>query len=332
MKISIINRLTKMTPYIISAASLVFAAQFLFHTLDSSFTTANVFWIILTLSITLLVFVGLRSEMKTLRQTKLARTDFQIPDLIKSFLVIVSSAFITYFFTGLFNTTTIFSASLICVIYTYVFPDNQPEAYTGTIAGMIGAYLCENWIIALTTAVATGLIFILFKPYFKGVGGRGGAIPYVATTLIVRVLFQIKPRQQVPINSEYIIPVFFTICLVAFLTYLLQEKGVLTIVRSAMIVAFVFSVIIPVEHYTITTAMFAGTIIGMSTAERIENYLHLFLITLFCFILFIPSFHILDGIGGKLGILCLVSYYASLGLQISIQYFSEYNQIKPIDS
>ena len=331
MKISIINRLTKITPYIISAASLIFAAQFLFHTLDSSLITYNVFWVILTLSVILLVFIGLRNEMKTIKETKLERADFQIPDLAKSFLVIVSSALITYFFTEIFNTTTIFSASLICVIYTYVFPNNQPEAYSGTVAGMIGAYLCGDWVVVLTTAVTTGLVFILFKPYFKGVGGRGGSIPYVATTLVVRLIFQLKPRQQVPIEPEYIIPAFFTIILVAFLTYILQEKEILTIVRSAMILAFIFSIIIPNEYYTITIAMFAGTVIGMSASERIENYLHLFLIILFCFVLFIPSFHILDGIGGKLGILCFVSYYASQGFKIIIQSFVKKDNRKLID-
>ncbi len=325
------NKLTKITPYIISAASLIFAAQFLLHTLDSSLTTANVFWIALTFVISLLVFIGLRSEMKTVKQTKLKREDFQLPDLVQSFLVIVSSALITYFFTGIFNTTTIFSASLICVIYTYVFPDNQPEAYSGTVAGMIGAYLCENWIVALTTAIATGLVFLLFKPYFQGVGGRGGSIPYVATTLVVRVIFQLKPREQVPIEQEYILPAFITICVIAFLTYTVQEKGILTVVRSAMILAFVFSIIIPNEHYTITTAMFAGTVIGMSATNRIDHYYQLMLINVICFLLFIPSFHILDGIGGKLGILCLLSYYGALGFKILIESTGKKYKVKVIN-
>lgn len=331
MKISLINKLTKITPYIISAASLVFAAQFLLETLDSSFTTQNIFWIILTALIIMLTFIGLRSEIRMVRNTKLNREDFLRDDLIKSFLVILSSALFTYFFTDVFNTTTILSASLICVIYTYVFPNHQPEAYSGTVAGMIGAYLCENIIVSFTTAIATGLVFILFKPYFKGVGGRGGSIPYVATTLVVRVIFQLKPRQQIPIEQKYIIPALVMICAIGFLTYILHEKGILPIVRSAMIIAFVFSILIPNEHYTLTTAMFAGTVVGMSTVERVKQYIHLLIISLITFLLFIPSFHILDGIGGKIGILCLLSYYGSLGIKIVFESFEKRNNLKTAD-
>lgn len=321
MKIYMINKLTKITPYIISAASLIFAAQFLLQTLDSSLTTENFYWISLIVLISLLVFIGLRSEIKMVQQIKLKRADFLLPDLTKSFLVIVTSALATYFFTSIFNTTTIFSASLICVIYTYVFPDHQLEAYSGTVAGMIGAYLCENIIVSVTTAGVTGLVFMLFKPYFKGVGGRGGSIPYVATTLVVRVIFQLEPRQQVPIEQDYVIPSLIAICITGFLTYILHEKGILTVVRSAMIIALISSIVIPFEHYTLTTAIFAGTVVGMSVVDRIDHYFHLLIINLITFLLFIPSFHILDGIGGKLGILCLLSYYGSFGMKILIESF-----------
>lgn len=332
MRISMINKLTKFTPYFISAASLVFAAQFLLHTLDSSVTTKNIYWISLTALISLLVFIGLRREIKTVKETKLYREDYRISVLTKSFMVVVSSALGTYFFTDIFDTTTILSASLICVIYTYVFPKHQSEAYSGTVAGMIGAYLCENIIVSTTTAVTTGLVFILFKPYFKGVGGRGGSIPYVATTLVVRVIFQLKPRQQEPIEPAYVIPALFIICAIGFLTYILHEKGILTIVRSAMMIAFVFSIIIPLEHYTLTTAMFAGTVVGMSAVDRIDHYVQLLIINLITFLLFIPSFHILDGIGGKIGILCLLSYYGSLGIKILIESFEKKKKSTVVDA
>lgn len=330
MKPFIVNNITKITPYFISAASLIFAAQFLFHTIESSFTTNNIFWILITIMMSIFVFVGMRSEIKMVRKTTLKRSDFQFPDLAKSFLVIVSSALIVYFFTNIFHTTTIFSASLICVIFTYLFPNNQPEAYSGTVGGMIGAYLCEDWTVALVTALVTGLVFIVFKPYFSGVGGRGGSIPYVATTLVVRIIFQLVPDSQTPIEQELILPSIAMIIIITFLTYWLHEKGLLTIVRSAMILAFLAEILIPVEYSTLITAAFAGTVVGMSTTDRIENYWHLLLVAIICSILFIPSFHILDGIGGKLGILCLVSYYGSTGLKIMIRFMTKNAKTKAI--
>ena len=58
MREALFYKITRVTPYLISAASLIFAAQFLYHTLDSSFTSRNIFWIFLTGAISLLVFIG----------------------------------------------------------------------------------------------------------------------------------------------------------------------------------------------------------------------------------------------------------------------------------
>lgn len=330
MKLSIIDKLTKFTPYFISAASLIFAAQFLYHTIESSLTTNNVLWILVTIIMSVLVFIGLRSEIRTVRTVKLARADFQLSVLAKSFFVVVSSAIVTFFFAEFFNTTTILAASLICVVYTYLFPDNQPEAYSGTVGGMIGAYLCDDWTVAVATAFLTGLVFLVFKPYFSGVGGRGGSIPYVATTLAVRLIFRLVPGSQTPIERSLMLPAFLTIIIVAFLTFILHEKGILTIVRSAMILALLTEILIPAEYSTLITAAFAGTILGMSSTDRIENYWHLLVVALICSILFIPSFHILDGIGGKLGILCLLSYYASTGLEMAVRSFEQRKRYKSI--
>ncbi len=331
MKRSLTRKITGVTPYFISLASLIFAGQFLYHTIEGSLSTNNILWIMLTLLISILVFVGLRSEIRMVRKITLKPADYRFSVLAKSFFVVVSSALATYYFTAFFNTTTIFSASLICVIYTYLFPENQPEAYSGTVGGMIGAYLCGDWTVAFTTAIVTGFVFLLFKPYFLGVGGRGGSIPYVGTTLAVRMIFQLVPRSGTPIPLNFIFPSSLMIIFIAFLTYILHAKGILTIVRAAMILVFLSEILIPANYAPLITAAFAGSVVGMSTTERIEDYKHLLLVSIIASLLFIPAFHILDGIGGKLGILCLVSYYGSTGLKLIARSFVKTKEIKPLD-
>lgn len=331
MRSSLIKKITQITPIIISAASLIFAAQFLYHTIRSSFEGTSTFWIPIVLVISGLVFVGLRNEFKIVRSTKLKRSDYHYSKLLKSLLVILGNTMLTYLFVLWFGTTTIFAASLICVLSAYLFPNHEPEAYSGSVAGMIGVYLSSHWSIAFLTGMITGFTYFLFMPYFKGVGGRGGSIPYVATILSVRLIFDLQPEIRVPIEEELIVPSFITLVLITFLTYLLHQYNVLSVVKAAMIVSLIFSILIPDHLYTITMAMFAGTIVAMSIEERLDNYFHLLVVAVICFILFVPSFHILDGIGGKLGMLSLLSYYSSMGLKSVVltlkNRFSNHTQI-----
>ncbi len=319
MRESIIRKITRITPYIISAASLIFAAQFLFHTIQSSLFSANIFWMMLVLLISLCTFIGLRDEFKFVRQIKLSAKDYLLPDLAKSMVVIIANVLLTYFVALYFETSTIFAASLVCVLSAYTLPTRQTEAYSGSCGGMIGVYLSSHWSIALLVGVVTGLVYILFKPYFLGVGGRGGSLPYTATILTVRLLLNLNPEQRTPIEPNLIVSSFFILVFVTFLTFLLHKYKILSVVKAAMVVSLIFALLIPTDYYTLTTAMFAGTIVGMSIEERLDGYFHLLAVAIICFILFVPSFHILDGIGGKLGILCLISYYSSNGLKILLQ-------------
>lgn len=318
MKSSNVRLLTKATPYLISITSFIFALQFLYHTVLSSIYTPNTFWFIFTMMITLFTIIGLRFEFYNVRATKIDKADYRFKELLKSCGNIIVTTMATYFIAIYFDTTTIFAGSLICVLSTYLFRNHQTEAYSGTVSGMIGAYLCQHWSIALFTGISTALFYQLFKPYFKGVGGRGGSISYSASILVVRALLNLHPETRAPLLSEYIFPSLIVILLTAYLTYYLHDKGYFTVVQAAMVTALVLSIIIPDKHYALTTAMFAGTVLGMSTGDRVDNYWKLTFIAIIGFVLFVPSYHILDGIGGKLGMLSLISYYGVLGLSQAI--------------
>lgn len=314
--------ITKLTPYLISGASIIFAGQFLYHTVQSSLSTSNILWIIFTISISILTFIGLRYEFSLSKAIKIDSDPSRTRKLLNSFLIIILNTITTFIIASKFSVSTTFAASLVCVLSTYIFPLNQPEAYSGSVGGMIGSYLCSHWSIALLIGIVTGITFILFFPYFNGIGGRGGSIPYVASIFSVRLLLLLTPIQGTPIATEYIVPSFVTIVSIAFLTYLLHKHQILTIVRAAMIIVLIASILIPDNHNAILTAVFAGSVVGMSAENRLEGPIHLAIIALICFILFIPSYHISDGIGGKLGILSFIAYQASIGLKIAVTHFT----------
>ena len=314
--------ITKLTPYLISAASIIFAGQFLYHTVQSSFSAPNIMWIIFTVSISILTFIGLRYEFNFSKAIKLNSDPLRVKKLTKSFIIIVLNTMVTFLLASSFDVSTTFTASLVCVLSTYIFPSNQPEAYSGSVGGMIGSYLCSHWSTALLIGIVSGITFILFFPYFNGIGGRGGSIPYVASMFSVRLLLLLTPTQGTPIDNDYIAPSLITIVLIAFITYLLHKYEILTIVRAAMIIVLIGAILIPETHSTILTALFAGTVVGMSVEDRLDGPIHLAIVAVICFLLFVPSFHILEGIGGKLGILSFIAYHASIGLKIIVTQMS----------
>lgn len=317
--LKVVNQLTKVTPYLISITSFIYATQFLYHTLISTVNNPNLIWVIFAVIISIFTFIGLRSEFYIVKATKINLTAYQLDKVFKSSSIVIGTTMATYLLATTFNTTTIFAASLICVLSTILFPKYQAEAYSGTVSGMIGSYLCEHWSIALFTGISTAVFFLIFKPYFKGVGGRGGSISYSASILVVRLILNLHPENNSLLENQYILPSLILIVAVAFITYYLHDKKFLTVVQAAMVTALIFEIIIPNQHYALSTASFAGTVIGMSTKNRVTGYRQLALISGIAFILYVPSYHILDGVGGKLGILNLLSYYSAFGLYQSIE-------------
>lgn len=315
-------KLTKLTPYLLSAASVIFAGQFLYYTIQSSLSAPNLIWIFLTVFISILTFIGLRYEFSLSKAIKVDSNLLNMNKILKSFMIIVLNTLATFLLATLLDVSTTFAASLICVLSTYIFPSNQPEAYSGSVGGMIGSYLCSHWSTALLIGIVSGITFILFLPYFNGIGGRGGSIPYVASIFSVRLLLLLTPTQGTPIETKYIVPSFITIMFITFTTYFLHKYRILTIVRAAMIAVLIGSILIPNDHNTLLAALFAGTVVGMSVEDRLDGPIHLALIAVICFIIFVPSFHILEGIGGKLGILSFIAYHASMGLKIIVEQLS----------
>lgn len=303
------------SPIVISLVSLYFILHFLLTTFYNSFRLSSFFWSMSTLLIVGMAIIGLNDEYKYIKNSAVInRKEKSTIDYSLSILIVVLATLLTYFTSYLFEVSTIFSASLICVLLAFIFNKHESEVYSGTIAGMIGLYLCSDWTIALLAGIVTGFAFIFFSPIFSGIGGKGGTIPYAATLVTVRLFVPIKPAHTQVIDKNLIIWSLLAIIMATLITYYLHYFGIVSIVKSAMLVALVFAIIIPDYLYTLTIATFAGTVLGMSSADRVNNFTHLLMISILGFLLFVPSFHILDGIGGKLGILSLTAFLATDGL------------------
>ena len=312
--------IVKLRSLIIILASSAFAVQFLFHTLHKSFYTKNNIEILLILTISLCTFLGLHNKIKDLSKQDDLKHLFSLQKFISSGTIILSTTLTTYFMAKLFGVSTIFSASAVCLLSSFLFSDYEGEALSGVCAGMIGSYLCEEWTTALFIGFITSIIFLSFAPCFQEIGGRGGAIAYVATLVCIYIFLDVQPTARLPMEEKFLLPSLFAVFVSALSAYLLHKYKLLTPIKATMFVTFLGAIILPSSMLTLKTAVFSGAIIGMSTTKRINSLSHLMLVAAINYVLFIASFSILDGIGGKLGFIGLLSYKASLGLFALINY------------
>ncbi len=318
--------LVKLRSLIIVLASSVFAVQFLFHTLHKSFHIKNNVEILLILTISLFIFLGLHDKIKTVSEREDIKQTVSLHQIILSIIIVLATTIITYFIAKLFDVSTIFSASAVCLLASFLFPAYEGEALSGVCAGMIGSYLCEDWLTALLIGSVTSALFLAFSPCFLGIGGRGGAIAYVANLICIYFLLDVQPAPRLPMEEKFVFPSLLAVFIGAFAAYSLHKYKLLSPIKATMFVTLLGTILLPSSMLTLKTAVFSGAIIGMSTTNRIHNLTHLVVVTMINYLLFIASFSILDGIGGKLGFIGLLSYKASIGLFIFINYAK--NEIK----
>ncbi len=323
-------QITKLTPYLTSLASILFSVQFIYRTIQSTLEIKNLMLIGITLSIGFFIVLGLRNEFSLSKKISLKENPRLVQQIIRSTLVILGNTLVTFVLAFVFGASTTLAASLTSLVSTFLFKEYDSEAYSGAVAGMIGVYYCSHWSIPLIISIVTAVIFILFLPYFRGIGGRGGAIPYVATVLTVKYILKLNQEFRSPIEAELILPSLVLIILASFLVYSVNEKTTLNTTQAGMGLTFLAALLIPVQYSSLVTAIFSGSIIGMSVESRVKNYTHLLIISIVSFILYIPSFHILDGIGGKLGMLNFLAYQASIGLKIVSQYFKRKSNVQSV--
>jgi hypothetical protein len=318
--------LVKFRSLIIILASSVFVVQFLFHTLHKSFHIKNHIEIFLVLTISLFIFLGLHDKIKTVSKQESFDRSVSFHQAILSIVITLSTTMATYFMAKLFDISTIFSASAVCLLTSFLFSAYEGEALSGVCAGMIGSYLCEDWLTALLIGLVTSILFLAFSPCFLGIGGRGGAIAYIANLICIYFLLDVEPAARLPMEEKFIFPSLLAVFISSFAAYSLHKYKLLSPIKATMFVTLLGTILLPSSMLTLKTAVFSGAIIGMSTTNRIDSLTHLMLVTMINYLLFVASFSILDGIGGKLGFIGLLSYKASVGLFVFIDYAK--NEIK----
>lgn len=268
--------------------------------------------------VSILALGGFKNEFASVQIHNRPRADqFSTSEEFKIIAAYTFASIATYLSATVFNINATFTASIVVLLMVFFignpFTIFQGAVYTGTFTGMVSEQFISTWFLALLFSFAGSLLFLFFQPSYRATGGRAGLNAYMTSIVFMFLFTDVTTSVGSPLDREMILPSFIFLVGSAFIAYLLEEYTPLSGIQSAMLVTFLLNLFIPNKLGALITAGFTGTFMGTTGVDRIKNLRFLFLVELFTFLLFVPAYPLLAGIGGKLGVITLIGYMAADG-------------------
>lgn len=297
----------------------LFFIDFIKRTFESAVLFNSMGMIISVSLVSLFALIGFKNEFHNVqRHNKALAKQFTTNEEIKVILTYTFASFTTYMIAVLFNIHITFAASLVVLSMLFFKPKSIPAfqatVYTGTFTGMVSNQFIPNWPLALLFGLAGSLFYLYFQPSYRAMGGRAGLNAYMTSFLFIFLFRDVNPTLGEPLGNEMILFSFLFLIAGAFIAYLLKEKTRIAGAQSAMLVTLVLNIFIPSKWSALITAGFMGSFMGTSGSKRIKSLPFLFLVEFFAFLLFVPAYPLLGGLGGKLGMVTLIGYMAADGM------------------
>lgn len=194
----------------------------------------------------------------------------------------------------------------------------------GAFAAMTNPSLVSHQWLTVVMGVITGLIWSLSREAWIGVGGKIGVTAMASSLLVVAL----GRHGAAGLNAHMATPTDLIVALVAasavsasvtwWLSYRRQWQPVLGFAIPSTVVAVVAAFLCarPSHANLITSSWMAAAFVGMSSPVRLRRPIVSVPVTgALCGLLFTQSGARLGGIGGRLGLLALVSVSAVMGAQ-----------------
>lgn len=306
----------------------LFFADFIRRTFESAISLNSTGMIIATALVSLLALIGFKSEFDSVQlHNKTWARQFAADEKVKIIITYTFASFATYMIAVLLSINITFAASLVVLTMIFLISDPYPAfkgtVYTGTFTGMVSNQFIANWPLALLFGIVGSLFYLFFQPSYRVTGGRAGLNAYMTSFLFIFLFSDVNTLEGAPLAKEMVIPSFLFLVGGAFVAYLLKENRRISGPQAAMLVTLVLNILIPSKWSVLITAGFMGSFMGTTANERVKSLPFLFLIEFFAFLLFIPAYPLLGGLGGKLGMVTLLGYMAAEGTTTIVNHLKK---------
>ena len=271
-----------------------------------------------TLFLVLLIW-GLYHAFRTERRI-VKRLNFKSIDSI----FIIFSVLITYAIAHNLQISAVIASSFIGMMGFLFFKKYQVAIYCGSFAGMVSTALFNYFEVALL-AVICAFIFLLTKPLFKGYGGKLGTIAFMSSL----ITFSIFHEEYLVVTNNFDFWLLLTSSTFGVgISYYVQHKFKMSPVFASAMPSFLFALAIinffP-GHTEYAIIFYSASFVGMSSKERLPNIYFALVSGLVLGLIYYIFLHYFHGLGGKLGLMAMMSVIITTGIS---SFFKKFRTIK----
>ena len=235
-------------------------------------------------------------------------------------LFVIIGAIVTYALSLQFGIHAVTASALVGLLAHVFLKRHEIALYCGSFAGMTSVVLIRP-LDMLLVALLAGVVFVLLKPVYQGFGGKLGTIAFIGS---VTTYVLLGKDFAVTILLDFNVVVFMIMAVIGvMLTWFIQHRvrpsAVFASAAPSLLVALLF---IPLfTHGGIyATVFFAASFAGMAAIGRLPNLVWAGISGLVCGLLFYGTFGIMNGAGGKLGTIAVLSVIITWTLANGYQY------------
>jgi hypothetical protein len=234
------------------------------------------------------------------------------------FIAVFCGTLATFYLNRKLGIGAVLASSLIGVLGALIFKAQAVAIFCGSFAGMSCTVTFSSWICIGAAGVLAGIVFLLGKDLFKGVGGKLGTIAFAAT-LGASFLRGIELLSLPMPDWEHAgLIILYSIAGVVA-TFVLNHRYGHGPVLASSFIGILAGVLLPSLHgaelgSTLAVMVFCASFAGMSDRTRLPNEGAACIAGLVCGLVFIHSTPYLGGAGGKLGTIAFAAVIAYSGV------------------
>jgi hypothetical protein len=234
-------------------------------------------------------------------------------------------------FAGLGSALTIFlshelgiypviASSAVGIVGYLIIKKYAIAIYCGSFAGMISSELLLTYEVLLI-ALICGLVVLLLKPVFRGVGGKLGTMAFISTFLFAIVTQKDFLIANNDLNFLRLVIISLLGTLISFYTqHLFKQSSIIASALPSLVFALVMIYLIK-DYTACAVVFFSASFIGMSSKERLKNLYLVLLAGIIHALMFYVYFEHYNGLGGKLGLMALSSVLITIGFYHLFLFF-----------
>lgn len=224
----------------------------------------------------------------------------------------------TYFLVHYFEMNVVIASTCIGLLGHFLIKNYEVPVYCGSFAGMVSVALFDYQEV-LILALLCAVIFMATKPFFTGYGGKLGTTAFMSSLILHSIFNDEFLVVEMDLRLLYLIAAtILGVTATFYMQHKLHFSPVFASAFFSLVVGMILYYLLPVyEGYIVV--FFSASFIGMSSKEKLPNYFLVFLSGVILGLVYYVFVHYFNGLGGKLGLLALISVMITTGISRLIQ-------------